>query len=79
MSRLRESIERIKHILEDSGYSVALNESGSNGIIGSTTMILNNCSLKGKFKKDCLLLECDERHLKLVFKNRCKYNGNMIY
>ena len=28
MSRLRESIERIKHILEDSGYSVALNESG---------------------------------------------------
>lgn len=60
----------IKHILEDSGYSVALNESGSNGIIGSTTMILNNCSLRGKFKKDCLLLECDERHLKLVFKKK---------
>ena len=57
----------IKHILIDAGYSVALNESGSNGIIGATTLIFNNTKLNGNFKKDVLLLECDERHLKLIF------------
>lgn len=57
----------IKHILIDAGYSVSLNDNGSNGINGATTMILNNCSLKGKFKSDVLLLECDERHLKLIW------------
>lgn len=57
----------IKHILIDAGYSVALNESGSNGIIGATTLIFNNTKLNGEFKKDVLLLECDERHLKLIF------------
>ena len=57
----------IKHILEDAGYSVALNETGSNGISGCISMILNNCTLSGKFKKDILLLECDERHLKHVW------------
>ena len=60
----------VKHILEDNGYSVALNENGSNGIVGATTMILNNCSLSGKFKKDILLLESDERHLKLIFNKK---------
>ena len=64
----------IKHILEDAGYSVAYNENGSNGINGSISMILNNCTLSGKFKKDVLLLECDERHLKLIWnKKKPKY------
>ena len=58
----------IKHILLDAGYSVAINETGSNGINGSISMILNNCTLSGKFKKDVLLLECDERHLKYIWK-----------
>jgi len=57
----------IKEIFEDNGYSVALNENGSNGINGSISMILNNTTLFGKFKKDVLLLECDERHLKLIW------------
>ena len=60
----------IKHILEDAGYSVALNETGSNGINGSISMILNNCTLTGRFKKDVLLLECDERHLKLIWQKK---------
>jgi len=60
----------IKHILEDAGYSVALNETGSNGVVGATTLILNNLSINNKFKKDCLLLECDEQHLKLIFKKQ---------
>ena len=64
----------IKHIMEDAGYSVAYNENGSNGINGSISMILNNCTLNGKFKKDVLLLECDERHLKLIWnKKKPKY------
>lgn len=57
----------IKHILEDAGYSVALNSNGSNGLIGATTLIFNNLSLSGKFKKDVLLLECDERWIKYIF------------
>ena len=57
----------INHILTKSGYSVAYNNSGSNGVLAATTLILNNCDIKGNFKKDVLLLEMDERHLKLVF------------
>lgn len=57
----------IKHILEEAGYTVAFNETGSNGVLGATTVILNNCDAVGHFKKDVLLLECDERHLKLIF------------
>ena len=57
----------IKHILTDAGLSVALNEYGSNGEIGTTTLIFNNLKLNGEFKKDVLLLECDERHLQYIF------------
>lgn len=57
----------IKHVLEDNGYTVALNETGSNCIVGATTVILNNCNLKGEFQKDVLLLECDEQYLKYIF------------
>jgi len=57
----------IRHILEDKGYSVAFNEYGSNGVLAAISCILNNCTLSGKLKKDILLLECDERHLKLIF------------
>ena len=60
----------IKQIFEDAGYSVAINETGSNGINGSITMILNNSTLSGKFKSDVLLLECDERHLKYIWKKK---------
>lgn len=60
----------IKKILEDQGLSVAINETGSNGINGSISMILNHCTLSGKFKNDVLLLECDERHLKYIWKKK---------
>ena len=55
----------IKNILNDNNYSVLLNESGNNGIGGAISLILNNCTLSGKFKKDVLILECDERYLKI--------------
>lgn len=55
------------NILTDNGYKVCFNSSGSNGVLAATTLILNNCNLKGELKCDVLLLECDERHLKLIF------------
>jgi len=57
----------IYHILKDAGYDVVYNASGSNGIRGIVTLILNNCNVFGKFKHDVLLLELDERHLHLAF------------
>ena len=59
--------ELIYHILKENNYSVVYNKSGSNGVLAAITLILNNCNIFGKFKKDILLLECDERHLKLIF------------
>ena len=59
--------DMIYHILKDNGYDVCYNNSGSNGVLAATTLILNNCDLKGNFKHEILLLECDERHLKLIF------------
>ncbi len=59
--------ELINHILTDAGYDVCYNKNGSNGILAAMTLVLNNCNIKGEFMHDVLLLECDERHLKLVF------------
>ena len=55
------------NILTKCGYDVCYNKNGSNGVLAATTLILNNCNLKGEFMHDVLLLECDERHLKLIF------------
>lgn len=57
----------INHILTDAGFDVVYNASGSNGIRGITTLILNHCTIFGKFKHDVLLLELDEKHLHLAF------------
>ena len=57
----------IYHILKNAGYDVIYNASGSNGIRGITTLILNHCNIFGKFKHEVLLLELDERHLHLAF------------
>lgn len=55
------------NILTKCSYDVCYNKNGSNGVLAATTLILNNCNIKGEFKHDVLLLECDERHLKLIF------------
>ncbi len=57
----------IYHILTDAGFDVVYNSSGNNGIRGITTLILNHCTIFGKFKHDVLLLELDEKHLHLAF------------
>jgi UDP-N-acetylmuramyl tripeptide synthase len=55
-------------IFSEAGVSIAHNLKGSNLLEGITTTILCNSTLTGKFKKDVLLLEVDERYAKLVFK-----------
>ena len=57
----------IAHTLKSAGYDVVYNESGSNGIRAITTLILNNCTIFGRFKHEILLLEIDEKHLHLAF------------
>lgn len=57
----------VYRVLTDAGYDVCYNASGSNGILAATTLILNNCNLKGEFNHDILLLEADERWLKTIF------------
>ena len=60
----------IAHILTTKGLKVVWNNTGSNVVNGTTTLILNNSSiLKHQMKCDCLLLEMDESYIKQTFKN----------
>ena len=61
------AVEMIHAILKDAGYSVAYNHEGSNQIEGVTTLVLDNCNLLGKYTKDVLLIEVDERYAKYIF------------
>ena len=60
----------IAHILRNAGLSVSYNQFGSNGIYGVTSLVLQNSTIFGKFKKDVLLVEIDERHIKLAFNKK---------
>lgn len=60
--------ELIYNVLRDNGYSVGCNLEGSNQTEGVTTMILNNCNLKGEVTKDVLVIESDERYLRHTLK-----------
>lgn len=58
----------IAHILNDNGYKVVWNNSGSNILNGTATLILNNTSIfTHKMKCDYLLLEMDESFIKETF------------
>ena len=57
----------ISNILRENGMTVCTNSNGANVLKGITTTIINN--VKGrKIKEDALVLEVDERYLKLVTK-----------
>ena len=60
--------ELIYSILSNNGLSVGCNLEGSNQTEGVTTMILNNCNLKGVVTKDALVIESDERYLRRTLK-----------
>ena len=59
----------IAHILLDSGLKVVWNNTGSNVVNGTTTLILNNSGIfNHQMKCDCLLLEMDESYIRETFK-----------
>lgn len=62
------TVNMIYHILKNNGLSIACNNKGSNQLEGVTTTVLTNASLRGKLKHDVLLIECDERYTKFIFK-----------
>lgn len=62
------TVELIASVLRNAGKSFAYNSEGSNQIEGVTTFILNECSVFGKYKKDYILIETDERFARHTFK-----------
>ena len=57
----------IAYVYRKCGYTVAHNSKGSNLSAGIATLLVENCSLTGKIKKDVLVYEVDERYAKYVF------------
>ena len=62
------TVEMIARVLSQSGKQVVFNKEGSNQIEGVTTLILSNSTLGGKFKKDAVIIESDERYAKYTFR-----------
>ncbi len=62
------TVEMIAHVLISAGKNVAYNKEGSNQIEGVTALILCNCTFRGRFKKDILLIESDERYAQYTFR-----------
>ncbi len=62
------TVEMIAHVLRAAGKNVAYNKEGSNQIEGVTALILSNCTLRGKFRADTLLIESDERYARYTFR-----------
>lgn len=56
------------HTIKTSGYKVACNVEGANMMSGVATTLIKNSSLLGKFNKEFLVLEIDERSLKNIYK-----------
>ena len=61
------TVEMTAAILKASGKKVVYNKEGSNQIEGVATLILSNCSLRGRMRGDVLLLESDERYARHTF------------
>lgn len=58
----------VAHILENSGYKVVWNKSGSNLVNAATTLILNNTNpITKKLTGDILLMELDESYISQIF------------
>ena len=53
----------IENALLRAGKSCFLNRSGANLITGITTAFLMNCDLRGRFKAEYAVVECDENAL----------------
>ena len=56
------------HTIKTSGKSVCSNVEGANMMSGVATTLIKNSNLFGKFNKEFLVLEIDERSLRNIFK-----------
>ena len=56
------------HTLKTAGKSVCSNTEGANMMSGVATTLIKNSNLFGKFNKEFLVLEIDERSLRNIFK-----------
>ena len=59
----------INNILTSNGVDTINNSFGGNVDTGIASLFLDNCTLKGKFKKDTIVLEMDERSAARVLPN----------
>ena len=58
----------IAHTIKSAGKKTATNKEGANMMGGVATTLIKNSSLTGKFKKEFLVLEIDERSLSAIHK-----------
>lgn len=58
----------VSHTIKTSGRSVATNTEGANMMSGVATTLIKNSNIFGKFNKEFLILEIDERSLRNIFK-----------
>lgn len=58
----------IAHTLRSAGKGVATNSEGANLMSGVATTLIKNSNMLGKFNKEFLVLEIDERSLRHIFK-----------
>lgn len=56
------------HVLKSAGKQVACNVEGANMMPGVATTLIKNSTLRGKFNKELLVLEIDERSFPLIRK-----------
>ena len=63
------TVEMIAHVLKENGVKVAYNKEGSNQIEGVTTLLLCDCTLRGRCRSEVVLLESDERFARHTFKH----------
>lgn len=60
--------EMITAAFTKEGKTVLTNKEGSNQIAGAATVLISDSTFGGKIKSDLLVLECDERYAKYIFK-----------
>ncbi len=57
----------LNHIFDSTGKKIITNKQGNNLDTGITSLLLNNCDMKGRVKADYLVLEVDESHVPVIF------------
>lgn len=63
------TVEMISHVLQKQGKKVISNKEGSNMDWGIASVMLSDCTFRGRVKADALVLESDERYAKLTFRH----------